>query len=135
MNNILNNLFSNLLFKNNNLQQNNSWQQNNTSTNNKQNNYQTQNTYPQFNNDFVNNQNQQNSQNYSNFQNSSNFQSNDMLQKLLPMLLSGKGLNDILPNLQTNNPLISSILNTTQEKDEKKLESDVIDTSSLSKIN
>ena len=62
-----------------------------------------------------------------------------IFSKLLPMLLSGKNINDILPTLLpnnplTNNPILTSFL-TTKKSETKKIESDVIDISSLTKIN
>ena len=68
---------------------------------------------------------------------------NNMINKLLPLIMSGKPINEILPqlgiNTPLNNPLISSILsNTNSQKPNsktQKIKSDKIDVSSLYKIN
>ncbi len=78
-----------------------------------------------------------------NLNNQNNEQSNSpsnssILQKILSMLVSGKTLTDILPsitNLNGINPMLASVLSTTPtKKDDKKIESDTIDISHLTKI-
>ena len=84
-----------------------------------QNNNNQQSFYPNFNNQTMHNDNSQ----------------NNIIQKLLPMLISGKGLNDALSSLTNSNPLLSSIMSINKPKEDMKIESDKIDVSSLSKIN
>ena len=72
-------------------------------------------------------------------QNKKNEQNDFNIQSLLPMLLSGKNINDILPKMFNTNPLISSLLSSTTSKKSntttKKIESDIIDVHSLNKVN
>ncbi len=137
MNNILNNLFSFLpnLNNSNNANLNNSnsvnsgGNNNNQSSVNNQNNFNI-NAYPYINTNFDG----QNSQN-NNFQNQTDNNQSNMLSKLLPLLISNKGINEILPSLSGSNPLISSILSNTNDLNkEQKIESDKIDVSSYTKI-
>ena len=71
---------------------------------------------------------------YQNKQN--NLQNNFDIQSVLPMLLSGKNISDILPKMFGENPLVSSLLNSSTKKNNmtKKIESDKIDVSSLNKV-
>ena len=81
---------------------------------------------------FSNNSNTQNNQNtYPNFTAPNN--ANNVLYSILPMLISGKTPD--LTAFTNQNPLLSSILSTSFKKEPiKKIESDKIDVSSLSKI-
>lgn len=96
------------------------------------------NTYPNFSGDegaqFP--QTNNNLNNNTNF-NNTNFGDNNLMSKILPMLVSGKGINEILPSLGGSNPLISSLLSATNKetKQDKKIESDKIDISTLYKVN
>ncbi len=136
MNNILNNLFSFLPNLNNsnlaNLNNSNSVSNsgnNNQQSKNNQNNFNI-NAYPYINTDFDG----QNSQN-NNLQNQMGNNQSNMLSKLLPLLMSNKGINEILPSLSGSNPLISSILsNNSNNNKEQKIENDKIDVSSYTKI-
>lgn len=91
------------------------------------------NLYPNMNMDNnANNANTNTSQ-----QNSNN---TPLLQKILPLILSGKNFSDILPtltNMPNINPMLANALSATQknEKSVKKIESDKIDLSHLTKIN
>lgn len=91
------------------------------------------NLYPNMNMDSnANNANANTSQ-----QNSNN---TPLLQKILPLILSGKNFSDILPtltNMPNINPMLANALSATQknEKSTKKIESDKIDLSHLTKIN
>lgn len=70
------------------------------------------------------------------------FNSSSIMQKILPMLLSGKTLSEVLPsmtnmpNMQNISPLLANVLSTSQshEKSVKKIESDSIDVSHLTKL-
>ena len=59
------------------------------------------------------------------------------LQSLLPSLLSGKGINDILPKiLKNSNPMLANIMNlSSKSENSEKIESDKIDVNSLTKVN
>ena len=85
-----------------------------------------QNTYPHFDN-----------VNTSNNQNANNGNLSSLLEKVLPLLLSGKSITDILPNLTSNslfsNPIFSQILSSKNDQNDIKIESDKIDISSLTK--
>ena len=85
-----------------------------------------QNTYPHFDN-----------VNTSNNQNTNNGNLSSLLEKILPLLLSGKSITDILPNLTNNNlfsnPIFSQILSSKNNESNIKIESDEIDVSSLTK--
>ncbi len=90
------------------------------------------NLYPNMNMD----NNANNTNGNSTQQNSNN---TPLLQKILPLILSGKNFSDILPtltNMQNINPMLASALSATQknEKSTKKIESDKIDLSHLTKI-
>ncbi len=63
-------------------------------------------------------------------------QTNFDIQKILPAIISGKGLTEILPNLIPQNPMLSSIMSLSKSKNIKteKIKSDIIDVSSLHKI-
>ena len=81
---------------------------------------------PQYNNA------QQNT--YPNFSSSEQNKSN-IISSILPLLLSNNGGLPDLSTISNSNPLISSILSTMQNKEPtKKIESDKIDISSLSKV-
>ncbi len=87
------------------------------------------NIYANLNNDS-NNSNQE--------QNNSN--TTPLIQKILPLILSGKNFNEILPsltNIKNVNPMLANALSSVQksEKNIKKIESDKIDLSHLTKIN
>ena len=58
------------------------------------------------------------------------------LQKILPLLISGKNIGEILPNMFGANPLLANIMNINKnKKTQTKIESDTIDVSSLHKVN
>ena len=59
------------------------------------------------------------------------------LQSLLPNLISGKGINDILPKiLKNSNPMLANIMNlSSKSENSEKIESDKIDVNSLTKVN
>ena len=91
-------------------------------------NNQSFNAYPKFENQNFNN----------------NKSTNDnMISKILPLVMSGKPINEILPqlglNTSLNNQLISYILNSSNSQKQntktQKIKSDKIDVSSLYKIN
>lgn len=67
---------------------------------------------------------------YPNFNFNSN---NNSINSILALLLSGKDLSSF-SELSNINPIISSILTNQKKDDAKKIESDKIDLSSLSKI-
>lgn len=83
-----------------------------------------------------------NAQNVNQTNNNIGTNNSSLLQKILPMLLSGKTLSDILPsmtnmpNMQNISPLLANVLSTSQshEKSVKKIESDNIDVSHLTKL-
>lgn len=66
---------------------------------------------------------------------------NNLVSKLLPLLISGKQIEDILPLIApslANNPLALNILktqSTNTKNTNKKIESDKIDLSTLYKVN
>lgn len=71
---------------------------------------------------------------YPNFSSSEQNKSN-IISSILPLLLSNNGGLPDLSTISNSNPLISSILSTMQNKEPtKKIESDKIDISSLSKV-
>lgn len=77
------------------------------------------------------NNSQQNT--YPNFNFSNKIQSN-LINSILPLLFSGSGIPDV-SSLSNSNPLLSSIFSKMQNKEtQKKIESDKIDVSSLSKV-
>ena len=58
------------------------------------------------------------------------------LQKILPLLISGKSIGEILPNMFGSNPLIANLLNMNKNTNvHTKIESDTIDVNSLHKVN
>lgn len=123
MNNILNNLLINLIpnYKNNNAL-------NSVSSNDTQNknsiNETNFNAYPYFNENTTK-------------QNSSVLQENqnsNILNNLIPLLLSGQKLDSILPMMGNKNPLISSILSSSKDNKKEKIESDKIDVSNYTKV-
>ena len=129
MNNLLNSLFSFLPNLNNSNSQNSGGNNNQPSSENNQNNFNI-NAYPYINTNF-------DDQNFSSDDtvNQTNNSQSNMLSKLLPLLISNKGINEILPTLSGSNPLISSILsNKNDSEKEQKIESDKIDVSSYTKI-
>lgn len=129
MNNLLNSLFSFLPNLNNSNSQNSGGNNNQPSSENNQNNFNI-NAYPYINTNF-------DGQNFSSdgTVNQTNNSQSNMLSKLLPLLISNKGINEILPTLSGSNPLISSILsNKNDSEKEQKIESDKIDVSSYTKI-
>ena len=129
MNNLLNSLFSFLPNLNNSNSQNSGGNNNQPSSENNQNNFNI-NAYPYINTNF----DDQNFSSDGTVNQTNNSQSN-MLSKLLPLLISNKGINEILPTLSGSNPLISSILsNKNDSEKEQKIESDKIDVSSYTKI-
>lgn len=96
------------------------------------------NIYPNLNVDETSSSSQQNQ-----LGNQQNQSDNSIIQKILPMLLSGKTLQDILPslsnfsNFSNLNPMLANILSSSNNKtqnDNKKIESDKIDLSHLTKI-
>ena len=129
MNNLLNSLFSFLPNLSNSNSQNSGGNNNQPSSENNQNNFNI-NAYPYINTNF----DDQNFSSDGTVNQTNNSQSN-MLSKLLPLLISNKGINEILPTLSGSNPLISSILsNKNDSEKEQKIESDKIDVSSYTKI-
>ena len=123
MNNILNNLLINLIpnYKNNNAL--NSVSSNDTQ-NKKSINETNFNAYPYFNENTTK-------------QNSSVLQENqnsNILNNLIPLLLSGQKLDSILPMMGNKNPLISSILSNSKDNKKEKIESDKIDVSNYTKV-
>ena len=123
MNNILNNLLINLIpnYKNNNAL--NSVSSNDTQ-NKKSINETNFNAYPYFNENTTK-------------QNSSVLQENqnsNILNNLIPLLLSGQKLDSILPMMGNKNPLISSILSSSKDNKKEKIESDKIDVSYYTKV-
>ncbi len=123
MNNILNNLLINLIpnYKNNNAL--NSVSSNDTQ-NKKSINETNFNAYPYFNENTTK-------------QNSSVLQENqnsNILNNLIPLLLSGQKLDSILPMMGNKNPLISSILSSSKDNKKEKIESDKIDVSNYTKV-
>ena len=71
-----------------------------------------------------------------NFLNENNQNFNIDLQKILPLLISGKNIGEILPNMFGANPLLANIMNINKnKKTQTKIESDTIDVSSLHKVN
>lgn len=96
------------------------------------------NIYPNLNVDETSSSSQQNQ-----LDNQQNQSDNSIIQKILPMLLSGKTLQDILPslsnfsNFSNLNPMLANVLSSSNNKtqnDNKKIESDKIDLSHLTKI-
>lgn len=123
MNNILNNLLINLIpnYKNNNAL--NSVSSNDTQ-NKKSINETNFNAYPYFNENTTK-------------QNSSVLQENqnsNILNNLIPLLLSGQKLDSILPMMGNKNPSISSILSSSKDNKKEKIESDKIDVSNYTKV-
>lgn len=123
MNNILNNLLINLIpnYKNNNAL--NSVSSNDTQ-NKKSINETNFNAYPYFNENTTK-------------QNSSVLQENqnsNILNNLIPLLLSGQKLDSILPMMGNKNPLIGSILSSSKDNKKEKIESDKIDVSNYTKV-
>ena len=77
------------------------------------------------------------------YQNTQNLQgenasNSQLIQKLLPLILSKKDISEILPTLFSNNPLFSAIMSnmktTKVQASSAKIQSDIIDTSTLQKI-
>ena len=123
MNNILNNLLINLIpnYKNNNAL--NSVSSNDTQ-NKKSINETNFNAYPYFNENTTK-------------QNSSVLQENqnsNILNNLIPLLLSGQKPDSILPMMGNKNPSISSILSSSKDNKKEKIESDKIDVSNYTKV-
>lgn len=96
------------------------------------------NIYPNLNVDETSSSSQQNQ-----LGNQQNQSDNSIIQKILPMLLSGKTLQDILPslsnfsNFSNLNSMLANVLSSSNNKtqnDNKKIESDKIDLSHLTKI-
>ena len=70
-------------------------------------------------------------------------QQSSLLTQLLPLLLSGQGLKDMLPGILSSSnagalaPMINNVLsqNTTSNKNYKKIECYMLDVSTLNKVN
>ena len=45
---------------------------------------------------------------------------NSLIYKILPLLISGKGINEILPSIMGNNPLVSSIMSSLDKSKDSK---------------
>ena len=79
------------------------------------------------------NKNQPQQNNYPNFTNQN--QQSQLMQKLLPAIMSGKPINEVLSSITNTNPIISSVLNMTNKNENKiSLDSDKIDTTCFIKI-
>lgn len=55
-----------------------------------------------------------------NINNTQNQNQNSLIYKILPLLISGKGINEILPSIMGNNPLISSIMSSLDKNKDSK---------------
>lgn len=67
-----------------------------------------------------------------------NASNSQLIQKLLPLILSKKDISEILPTLFSNNPLLCAIMSNMKmakvQATSTKIQSDIIDTSTLQKI-
>ena len=55
-----------------------------------------------------------------NINNTQNQNQNSLIYKILPLLISGKGINEILPSIMGNNPLVSSIMSSLDKSKDSK---------------
>lgn len=55
-----------------------------------------------------------------NINNTQNKNQNSLIYKILPLLISGKGINEILPSIMGNNPLVSSIMSSLNKSKDSK---------------
>ena len=52
--------------------------------------------------------------------NTQNQDQNSLIYKILPLLISGKGINEILPSIMWNNPLVISIMSSLDKSKDSK---------------